>query len=536
MNYQTLIPHHHQDLINEINLMLRARYPLLYIVSAEEEPVDRIFNIIAQQIEPQRTILSWDLVRGWHDNGMAKGSPMTALERIKKEDNQQNMIYLLKDLHPILRQPNDKSNAPIIREIKNLTKDLKRSSNCLILTSHTLEIPPEFQEEVTIIDFPLPNIEEIDFLINQLVIPEKLKLEGLGKEQLIKACQGLSRARIHRILAKALAQKQEVNETDIEKVLDEKKQAIRQTGILEFYSSHESLKNVGGLQNLKQWVRMRKDAFTEEARRYGIPNPKGVLLAGIQGTGKSLSAKTIAYEWRLPLLRLDAGRLFGGIVGESENKVRQMIKLTEAIAPCVLWMDEIDKAFGNISSSIDGDSGTSRRVFGSLITWMQEKTAPVFIVATANNVNILPAELLRKGRFDEIFFLNLPTEIERKDIFKVHLQPLRPARLREFNLNLLAKKTNNFSGAEIEQVIIDAMHLAFATIDSNGNRRDFTTEDILRAIDQTVPLAAIAKEKIEELKQWAAQAGARTASVDTQLTSELKKYSLDQGISPLEVD
>jgi SpoVK/Ycf46/Vps4 family AAA+-type ATPase len=536
MNSQSLIPSHHQTIINELNLMIRARYPLLYIVSAEEEPVERVLSNLAQQSEPERTILVWDLVRGWYDNSMAKGSVMTALDRIKKEENKENIIYILRDIHCILRNPNDKTNAPVIREIKNLIKQLKRSSNCLILISHVLEIPPEFQEEVTVIDFPLPNLEEINYLINQLVIPEKLNLEGLGKEQLIKACQGLSRARIQRILAKALAQKQEVNETDIEKVLEEKKQAIRQTGILEFYSSHESLKNVGGLQNLKQWVRMRKDAFTEEARRYGIPNPKGVLLVGIQGTGKSLSAKTIAYEWRLPLLRLDAGRLFGGIVGESESKVRQMIQIVEAISPCVLWMDEIDKAFGNISSGIDGDSGTSRRVFGTLITWMQEKTTPVFIVATANNVGILPAELLRKGRFDEIFFLNLPTEIERKEIFKVHLQPLRPSRLRDFNLSLLAKRTHNFSGAEIEQVIIDGMHLAFGTVDSHGNRRDFTTEDILRAIDETVPLAAIARDKIEDLKHWAAQAGARTASVDSQLTSELKQYTIDQGISPLEVD
>ncbi|NEP44131.1 MAG: AAA family ATPase, partial [Okeania sp. SIO2H7] len=300
--------------------------------------------------------------------------------------------------------------------------------------------------------------------------------------------------------------------------------------ILEFFQTSESLKNVGGLQNLKSWVKMRKNAFTEEARRYGIPNPKGVLLVGIQGTGKSLSAKTIAHEWRLPLLRLDSGRLFGGIVGESESRVRQMIQLTEAIAPCVLWIDEIDKAFGNISSGMDGDSGTSRRVFGSLITWMQEKTVPVFIVATANNVRILPAELLRKGRFDEIFFLNLPNEIERQDIFKVHLNRLRPSRVRQFDLGLLARQTKDFSGAEIEQVIIDGMHIGF------GDRRDFTAEDIVKAIEETVPLAAVAKEQIEGLKQWAASAGARSASLDTVLVEKLKRYTQQQGLGHLEVD
>lgn len=279
---------------------------------------------------------------------------------------------------------------------------------------------------------------------------------------------------------------------------------------------------------MKQWVKMRQDAFTDEARRYGIPNPKGVLLVGIQGTGKSLSAKTIAAEWRLPLLRLDTGRLFGGIVGESESRVRQMIQLAEAIAPCVLWIDEIDKAFGNIISGGDGDSGTSRRVFGSLITWMQEKTSPVFIVATANNVRILPAELLRKGRFDEIFFLNLPSESERQDIFKVHLQRLRPTRLRDFDLEILAKSAKNFSGAEIEQVVIDGLYRAFGTF-VNGQRRDLTTEDILRSIEDTVPLAAIARSQIEDLKRWAAQAGARTASNDTRLIDELKRYSKPLG-------
>ena len=525
----------HQALVEQLDLMIRASYPLLYIVAVEEEPVEEVLLLVAAQSQPSRKVLMWDIVQGWDDNGADKGSAMGALGRIGKTSTQEATIFVLKDLHFILKNPQSDRNAPVIRDFKNLARKLKRFRQTIILTSHTLEVPPELSEEVTVIDFPLPNTTEIDYLITQRLVPEKIKVSGLAREQLIKACQGLSRARIGRVLAKALAAKQQVNETDIDGVLEEKKQAIRQTGILEFFTACESLKNVGGLDNLKQWVRMRQDAFTEEARRYGIPNPKGVLLVGIQGTGKSLSAKTIAHEWRLPLLRLDTGRLFGGIVGESESRVRQMIQLTEAIAPCVLWIDEIDKAFGNITAGADGDSGTSRRVFGSLITWMQEKTTPVFIVATANNVRILPAELLRKGRFDEIFFLNLPNVRERQEIFKVHLQPLRPSRLREFDLEILAKQSENFSGAEIEQVIIDAMHRAFGTV-INGQRRDFTTEDILRSIEETVPLAAIARAQIEDLKHWAAEAGARTASNDTQLVDELKRYTQQRGIGPLEVD
>lgn len=522
-------------LVEQLDLMLRARIPLLYLITVEEEPVEEVLLQVASRSQPQRQVLFWDIVRGWSDNGADKGSVMAALGRIAKTDTQASILFVLRDLHPFLKSPVSQQNAPIVRELRNLARELKRSRKTLFLTSHTLELPEELLQEVTVVDFPLPSVPEINYLIQQLVVPEKLHVSGLAREQLVKACQGLSRTRISRVLALALAAKQQVNESDIDGVLSEKKQAIRQTGILEFFTPQESLKRVGGLDLLKQWVLMRQDAFTEEARRYGIPNPKGILLVGIQGTGKSLSAKTIAHQWRLPLLRLDSGRLFGGIVGESESRVRQMIQLTEAMAPCVLWIDEIDKAFGNVSSSFDGDSGTSRRVFGSLITWMQEKTSPVFIVATANNVQILPAELLRKGRFDEIFFLNLPTEAERQEIFKVHLQRLRPNRLREFNLVVLAKQAPNFSGAEIEQTIADAMHIAFSQT-TDGHRRDFTQADISQAIAQTVPLAAIARSQIEALKQWAAEAGARAASNDTQLVVELKQHIIQQEIKPLEVD
>ncbi len=520
----------YQALIERFDLLLRAKYPLIYIVTAEEEPVEEILTEVALQSSPSRRILFWDIARGWSDNNADKGSVMAALSRIAQRDkltkDGDNVLYVLRDLHPILKYPHNERHIAIIRELKNLSRDLKRDRRAIALTSHTLEIPAELTEEVTAIDFPLAAITEIEYLIKQKISANKLNLSNLAWEQLVKACQGLSRTRIQRVLAKAIAEKEEVNDSDIDAVLAEKQQAIRQTGILEFFTVNESLKNVGGLDNLKQWVRIRRDAFTEEARRYGIPTPKGALLVGIQGTGKSLSAKTIANEWRLPLLRLDIGRLFGSYVGESESRMRQMIQLAEATAPCVLWIDEIDKAFGNVTVTIDGDSGASRRVFGTLITWMQEKTAPVFIVATANNVRILPAELLRKGRFDEIFFLNLPTESERQEIFKVHLQKLRPSRLREFDLVLLARHTKNFSGAEIEQVIIDGIHRAFGR-GSNGNREDFTTEDIISAIEETVPLAAIASQQIESLKQWAAESGARTASNDEELLQELRKFAIN---------
>ena len=323
-----------------------------------------------------------------------------------------------------------------------------------------------------------------------------------------------------------------VSEGDIDLVLEEKKQYIRQTEILEFYNPSETLQNVGGLENLKAWIRERRNSFSVQAHAYGLPSPKGILLVGIQGTGKSLCAKTIARELRMPLLKLDVGRLFGGIVGESESRVRQMIQIAEAMAPCVLWIDELDKAFGGISSEFSGDSGTSKRVFGSLITWMQEKTKPVFIVATANNVHVLPAELLRKGRFDEIFFVNLPNQKEREEIFRVHVQRLRSNRVRDFSYTELAMAAEDFSGAEIEQTIYDAMHMAF----NQDPPREFTQEDILTAIRQTVPLAAIARDQIQSLKEWAAESGARTASQDQKLIQELRTIVQKRGLGYIEVD
>lgn len=512
------------------DLLIRARYPLLYLVTVEEDAALQELETLAYRLTPQRQVVTWDWARGWDDEekSTAKSAILGALGRIRGQSDIQPMLFVLKDLHFVLQYPQNHNNAAVIRELKTLATELRYTEHTLILISHTLVVPPELSEAITVIDYPLPDGEAIAHLLHNSLAPGQLQLTKLAEEQLIKACQGLSRNRIKQALARTLATYGEVNSSAIAEIVDVKKQAIRQTGLLEFYTAETSLRQVGGLEYLKQWIQTRKDAFTEEARRYGIPNPKGVLLVGIQGTGKSLSAKTIAHEWQLPLLRLDTGRLFGGLVGESESRVRQMIQIAEAIAPCVLWIDEIDKAFGNITHGIDGDSGTSRRLFGTIVTWMQEKTSPVFIVATANDVKILPAELLRKGRFDEIFFLDLPSDRERQAIFKVHLQHLRPSRIREFDLGLLARQTKKFSGAEIEQVIVDAMYQAFAE-GSEGQRRDFDDTDIIRAAEATAPLATLAGKQIEALKLWAAEVRARPASQDTEMARALRQQIKERG-------
>lgn len=495
---------------SELELMLAARFPLIYVVTPEEEIAEKELIAIAQSRKGQ--IYFWDYARGWSDNsGQDKGNPMNALARVAKAPASQSVLFVMKDICTLIAPGNNgqitPAQLPLLREIKNLARDMARDRRTLILLSDQLRLPLELREETTIVDFSLPTATEISILINDLV-GKKTAITEPDREQLIKACQGLSRCRISRVLAKCLAKSGKVDESAIASIIEEKRQTIRETGILEFIPVQSGLESVGGLENLKQWVKMRSHSFTDAARAYGLPAPKGVLLAGIQGTGKSLSAKTIAAEWKLPLLRLDVGRLFGGIVGESESRVRQVIKLAEAIAPCCLMIDELDKAFGNITNGNDGDSGTSRRVFGTLLTWMQEKTAPVFIIATANNVELLPAEMLRKGRLDELFWLDLPNQQERSQIFKVHLSRLRPQHVidNKFDFDLLASRAKDFSGAEIEQVIYEAMQQGF----SRGE--EFTQGDLLDAIASSVPLAQIAAVQIHSLIKWAECSGAKSAS------------------------
>jgi SpoVK/Ycf46/Vps4 family AAA+-type ATPase len=493
-----------QNFSSEFNLLIRAKYPLIYVVTAEEERAEKAIEQVGRTCHPAREVVYYDLVHGFTHDRQAKNNLLQALQVVESAEPQTPTIFVFRDLHRRLGA--QRPDETIVRQLRNLYRHLRSSRKTLVLLSPILEIPSELEEQIAILNFPLPNADEIRAAIQQMVTAEQLRLSRSGMEQLVKASLGLTRDRISHTLAKSLVQKQFINETDIDLVLAEKQQRIRQTEFLEFFAPNETLDSIGGLDNFKQWLLQRQLAFSDEARAFGLPNPKGVLLMGIQGTGKSLCAKAIAHIWRLPLLRLDVGRLFGSLVGQSESRTRQTIQLTEALAPCVLWMDEIDKAFAGMGGSGSTDSGTSQRVFGTLLTWMQEKQSPVFIVATANNIDALPPELLRKGRFDEIFFINLPSQEERKQIFSVHLQRFRPSELRKFDIEQMAEIAKEFSGAEIEQAIIEGMYRAF------HHQRDLTTADIVGAVRDTFPLASTAREQINYMKTWAAQGRARSAS------------------------
>jgi SpoVK/Ycf46/Vps4 family AAA+-type ATPase len=494
----------------ELGLLIRARYPLIYVVTLEEERAAAAIATTAQQTG-NRSLYTWDFVDGYqgnpNDQGFGRRNPLQALEFIEKLPASVPAVFVLKDFHRFL------DDIAISRKLRNLNQLLKaQPKNIIILTSH-LAVPDDLSEMVTVLEFALPRVDEIRTEVEVLLGAMGTKLPGRILDELVRSCQGLSLERIRRVLARGIASHGEFQPEDIDLILEEKRQTIRQTQILDFYPARERINDIGGLDNLKDWLLKRGNAFSQKAQQYGIPHPRGLLLVGIQGTGKSLTAKAIAHHWHLPLLRLDVGRLFAGLVGESESRTRQMIQLSEALAPCVLWIDEIDKAFSGFEGR--GDSGTTSRVFGTFITWLSEKTSPVFVVATANNIGLLPPEMLRRGRFDEIFFVGLPSQVERKAIFNVHLTRLRSQTLRNYDLDRLAYETPDFSGAEIEQTLIEAMHIAFS------QDRDFTTDDILEAASQLVPLARTAQDQIQSLQDWAASGRARLASRQTPLGDRL---------------
>jgi hypothetical protein len=485
----------------EFKLLLRARYPLIYIPTYEEERVEAAIKEEAANLG-NRPVYIWDFVDGYQGNsndaGFGQRNPLQALELVEKVPASAPGVFILRDYHRFLE------DVAISRKLRNLARLLKSQPKNVVLLSPRIAIPDDLMEVLTVVEFPLPSAAEIRAEVERLLLATGHSPSGKFLDDLVRSCQGLSMERIRRVLARAIAAHGELLPEDADLVLEEKRQTIRQTQILDFYPATEQISDIGGLDNLKDWLLRRGGAFTERARQYGLPHPRGLLLVGIQGTGKSLTAKAIAHHWHLPLLRLDVGRLFGGLVGESESRTRQMIQVAEALAPCILWIDEIDKAFSGLGSK--GDAGTTSRVFGTFITWLAEKTSPVFVVATANDIHALPPEMLRKGRFDEIFFVGLPTQEERKAIFQVHLSRLRPHNVKSYDIERLAYETPDFSGAEIEQTLIEAMHIGFS------QNRDFTTDDILEAASQIIPLARTATEQIQKLQEWAAAGRARLAS------------------------
>lgn len=506
----------------EIDILIRARYPFIYIVSWEEVRILEKLKDMAQL--RQKKLFLWSITRGIFrlEDDPAKvdestRDPINALTYVEKCPDPALFVFL--DFHSFL---NDQT---IIRKLRDLVSNLKDSYETLIVLSPVLTVPVELEKELVVIDYALPVYEEISLLLEEIIeVVSKnqevtIDVTPEVKEKLVKAALGLTRSEAENAFARVIVDDKKLNIEDIDRILEEKKQAIRKNKLLEYYESREEFTNVGGLDCLKDWLMKRSIAFTQKAQQFGLPQPKGIMLIGVQGCGKSLTAKAVSSLWKLPLLRLDIGTVFSGIVGSSEENMRRAIKTAETLSPIILWIDEIEKGLSGVQSSSFSDAGTTARIFSTFITWLQEKTSPVFVMATANNIQLLPPELLRKGRFDDIFFVDLPMLKERKEIFSIHLKK-RKRDQQKFDLELLAKEAEGYSGAEIEQAIISSLYDAFL------ENRDITTKDIERNIKQSVPLSVTMKENIEETRNWA-KFRARCASSKLKDEAESQKIKLE---------
>ncbi len=482
----------------DIEILIRARYPIIYILTWEEKRVEKALENIAKA--RNKGIYTWSItdgltttVTGGRFSDTLK-DPLNVLDHVMKST--ESALYILKDFHPFMKEPK------IIRKLKDVASAIKTSHNTLIILSPEMVIPKEMEKEITVVDYPLPDYEDIKKLLHKLIDSIKrnprvrIELTPNTEEKVIKAALGLTLNEAENVFAKAVVMNNHLGEEDIDVILSEKEQIIRKSGLLEYYHANEKFNHIGGLDHLKVWLVKRGSAFSEKARKFGLPEPKGILLLGVQGCGKSLCAKVVSSLWNLPLLRLDMGNIFSGLIGSSESNIRKAIKIAESLSPCILWIDEIEKGMSGIQSSGMSDGGTTSRVFGTLLTWMQEKTKPVFVIATANDITQLPPEMLRKGRFDEIFFVDLPTREERRKIFEIHINK-RGRDPSKFDIDTLVELSEGFSGAEIEQAVISGLFDAF----SRGG--ELTTQDLINAIKETFPLSKTMRDKIEWLRNWA---------------------------------
>ena len=475
----------------ELETLIRARYPIIYIVSWEEKRVEDALRNIAR--DRGKKIFFWTITQGMvlnpnHRDNATK-DPIAALDFVM--DSRDQALFVLKDYHAFI------GDVTVTRRLRDLTTALKTSYKTLVILAPVLRLPSELEKDVTVVDYGLPDHADLDQLLEGIIQSVKENpqvdtvLSDIERDQVLKAAQGLTANEAENVFAKSLVEK---HRFDVDVILSEKEQIIRKSGILEYYPFNEQIADVGGLDMLKDWMDKRTVAFTEKARDFCLPAPRGVLLLGVQGCGKSLSAKAIGSLWRLPLLRLDVGRIFAGIVGSSEENMRKAIRVAESVAPCILWLDELEKGFSGTQSSGMSDGGTTSRVFGTFLTWMQDKKAPAFVVATSNDVTALPPELLRKGRFDEIFFIDLPSQEEREAIFRIHLRK-RKRNPDDFDIKSLAEATPGFSGAEIAAAVEDALYDAF------DETKELTTESIILAAHHTVPLSMTMRERIEEAER-----------------------------------
>jgi hypothetical protein len=521
-----------QAFIHELDELLRAHYPLIHIVTHEE---DRCIAAISELCaKREKTLFVWSTSRGvveYDQRLQPTQSPemsdlAVALDYMEKlAERHKNAVFILLDPLPYLNLP---QASPLYRRrLRDLAMNIRSkgySASCLIL-SPSAGVPIELEKEVTVIDFPMPDRHEIAAFIGDFVTRiHDIKFGAVGDplqlvEALVDASLGLTMVEIENALAKAIASDGRLDYSDVEWIVAQKRQIIRQSGILDYYDTRGlSLADIGGLDELKHWLDVHSTSLTPAAQAFGVHVPKGVLLTGVPGCGKSLAAKCVAASWRLPLIRFDVGKIYSSLVGSSEEHMRQAIATCEAVAPCVVWVDEIEKALPRNGDHI-GDSGVSLRVLGSFLTWLEEKTKAVFVFATANEISLLPPELLRKGRFDEVFFVDLPTDAERRAIIEIHLRHAKkdPAAFDLDRLTMLSGPDTHgpgvsMTGAEIEAWVNEALIVGFNRPRGPDEPPHLAMEDLESVAGSLVLIAKLRREEIEKLRTWAGAHAVKRAS------------------------
>ena len=489
------------NLKQNLSRYLDAGFPILYINSFEEAKIEETIKEIADR----RTVASWSMAFGYgeystKDNEWKVPPTKDATTEIESVLNNKlsydgdldRTIFVIKDAHMVL------DNPQVIAYLKEIANKISAGcDSCIILLSPVLKIPVELEKYITILESDYQSYDDICKIIKSFVSENGLpELNAKLLEDLAMTFKGLSELEILNLLALAVAEDGELTRKDLSLIFEQKKQMILKSGILEMIPLKEKIEDIGGLENLKAWLKRKATVIKniKKAESFGVDMPKGVLIAGVPGCGKSLCAKAAAGLFEVPILRLDVGKLMGKYLGESEANLRKAINLAEAISPCVLWVDELEKAFAGIGS--DGGHEVTTRLFGTFLTWMQEKTSTTFVVATANDITKLPPELLRKGRFDEIFFVGLPKDNERKKIFEIHISKRRKQDISSIDINKLVTMTKGYSGADIEGVVKEAVEYAFT-----NNSEALTTQHIVTAINNTNSLSVIMKESLDKMTQ-----------------------------------
>lgn len=513
-----------EDVFQKLILMIRAYYPVLYLHSYEyyrtKQKIKGIVELLRREGK-KVNYYQWDCVYG-----LVQILPDKTEKRIERMQNPLEVLaYILnskKSGEKNIFVLDDINNHIDRDEVKLMFRKIAEATNNnthAIILSSIYRLPAELEKYITVLQIPLPKRNELGEVLDIVAKQSKVELKTNLRNRLVDAALGMTSMEAD--LAYCLASvKDGFDDKSPFTVSSEKEQIIRKSGILDYFPKNESLKDVGGMENLKEWLKKRQLAYDKEARDWGLKEPKGLLLLGVPGCGKSLIAKSIASSWNMPLLRLDVGKVFQGIVGSSEDNIRKAIATAEAVAPCVLWIDEIEKGLSGVQSSGATDGGVTSRIFSTILTWMQEKTAPVFVVATANNINQLPPELLRKGRFDEIFFVDLPSQKEKENIFSIHLQKNRQ-NVSSFALDILAQKAEGFNGAEIEECVKEAMFTAYVESQESNIAPKLQMIHILDAIKNTVPLSKTMEKQITDLRKFAVSR-AKNASKEIVLENRME--------------